>query len=325
MPCAAPDTPRGSEFLFCRIPGLDSLAGQLAMAPEGGAAWGAGGIASECLLSEGLLLDDLFGVFEGTEEGPAVRRGAEGDATSAAQPVAAVPPLQHELLDARGAGTRGQKRARSNSGEAAAKTTMGAAAVEARRRTAAAAAGGGSSGEAGAKTTMGAAMEVRRRAAAAAGGSGESAAIVAGGGRRGRHRSCGEVSRTLPAHAARVLRDWFTAPEHVLSPYPTDPERAALAAAAGLSELQVTNWFTNARKRHWQPLLEDVGYRRVPGEAYAASHRSLLVPINPVRRAADAPRRDRAASVAVRRGGAAAAAAAGASAAPRKRLRGSMA
>ena len=38
-------------------------------------------------------------------------------------------------------------------------------------------------------------------------------------------------------------------PEHVEHPYPTEAEKAALQRTTGLTPKQLTNWFTNNRKR----------------------------------------------------------------------------
>ena len=68
-------------------------------------------------------------------------------------------------------------------------------------------------------------------------------------------RRRGLPPRSLPPEATAVLRAWLTAPEHVNHPYPSKEEKAALAAAAGITERQVSVWFTNTRKRIWRPHL----------------------------------------------------------------------
>lgn len=68
--------------------------------------------------------------------------------------------------------------------------------------------------------------------------------------------------RALGQHAVRTLRQWLLSPQHVDYPYPTEEEKLALAAAAGITVKQLTVWFTNARKRVWAPLRkEQVGKR----------------------------------------------------------------
>jgi hypothetical protein len=62
-------------------------------------------------------------------------------------------------------------------------------------------------------------------------------------------------SRELPVHARTVLKEWLLSPEHFYNPYPTPAEKDKLIAATGIQMKQLTNWFTNARKRVWKPLL----------------------------------------------------------------------
>src|SRR5687768_5699544 len=50
----------------------------------------------------------------------------------------------------------------------------------------------------------------------------------------------------------RSLRNWFA--RHQEHPYPTDDEKAQLATESGLTRIQVTNWFTNARRRQRQSM-----------------------------------------------------------------------
>ena len=49
------------------------------------------------------------------------------------------------------------------------------------------------------------------------------------------------------------MADWFLA--HIEKPYLSTDEKNLLALKSGLTDLQVCNWFTNIRKRIWQPLL----------------------------------------------------------------------
>jgi len=58
------------------------------------------------------------------------------------------------------------------------------------------------------------------------------------------------------AHAKEAiltLREWLLSDEHVDNPYPTEAEKQTLMEQTGLDKKQLTNWFTNARKRIWQP------------------------------------------------------------------------
>jgi len=71
--------------------------------------------------------------------------------------------------------------------------------------------------------------------------------------------AAGSKRNSLTPEAVQVLRDWMFSPEHIDSPYPTEAEKRELAARAGIKMKQLCNWFTNARKRLWQPLLRQRG------------------------------------------------------------------
>ncbi|KAI9475756.1 MAG: hypothetical protein EXX96DRAFT_574513 [Benjaminiella poitrasii] len=58
----------------------------------------------------------------------------------------------------------------------------------------------------------------------------------------------------LPKAVTAVLRDWLS--KHKKHPYPTEEEKAALAAETNLNLNQISNWFINARRRILQPMLE---------------------------------------------------------------------
>lgn len=60
---------------------------------------------------------------------------------------------------------------------------------------------------------------------------------------------------TLPKEAVQVLKDWLF--KHFNHPYPTEEEKAQLAALTGLQTAQVNYWFINARVRIWRPMLEN--------------------------------------------------------------------
>jgi hypothetical protein len=51
-----------------------------------------------------------------------------------------------------------------------------------------------------------------------------------------------------------ILRDWLS--RHKKHPYPTEEEKASLAAETNLNLNQISNWFINARRRILQPMLE---------------------------------------------------------------------
>ena len=50
------------------------------------------------------------------------------------------------------------------------------------------------------------------------------------------------------------MEGWFFASLH--KPYPSKDTKRELAERTGLTEMQVHNWFTNMRKRHWAPVWE---------------------------------------------------------------------
>lgn len=55
----------------------------------------------------------------------------------------------------------------------------------------------------------------------------------------------------LPLRCVYILRAWFE--EHVAHPYPNDAHKRELAGLTGLSPKQISCWFTNTRRRIWQP------------------------------------------------------------------------
>ncbi|KFA56089.1 hypothetical protein S40293_00186 [Stachybotrys chartarum IBT 40293] len=66
------------------------------------------------------------------------------------------------------------------------------------------------------------------------------------------HRTpSGKVGARITARSIRILKDWALA--HRDSPYPSDLEKQVLGEQTGLSKAQVTNWFSNARRRGLVP------------------------------------------------------------------------
>lgn len=62
----------------------------------------------------------------------------------------------------------------------------------------------------------------------------------------------------LTSESKAVLEEWLA--QHVRLPYPTEEEKAVLAAEAGIRKEQVTNWFINARGRNtWKDLVKKQG------------------------------------------------------------------
>lgn len=62
--------------------------------------------------------------------------------------------------------------------------------------------------------------------------------------------------RELPAGAVATLKSWLLSPEHFTHPYPTPQDQAMLMQKTGIDKKQLKNWFTNARRRIWKPMLK---------------------------------------------------------------------
>jgi hypothetical protein len=92
----------------------------------------------------------------------------------------------------------------------------------------------------------------------------------------------GTPKAQLPSNVRTILKDWLMSPEHFANPYPNPAEKvrppphpvlsqyeasahlllhthpllqALLLEQTGIELKQLTNWFTNARKRIWKPLV----------------------------------------------------------------------
>lgn len=72
------------------------------------------------------------------------------------------------------------------------------------------------------------------------------------GGGKGRSKS----RRELPTGAVATLKAWLLSPEHFTHPYPTPQDQAILMEKTGIDKKQLKNWFTNARRRIWKPMLK---------------------------------------------------------------------
>jgi len=62
--------------------------------------------------------------------------------------------------------------------------------------------------------------------------------------------------RELPAEAVAILRQWLLDPEHFDNPYPSPEDQAILIEKTGIDKKQLKNWFINARRRIWKPMLK---------------------------------------------------------------------
>lgn len=54
----------------------------------------------------------------------------------------------------------------------------------------------------------------------------------------------------------QILKDWLLSDEHFTHPYPTTSDQAQLMQMTGIGKKQLKNWFTNARRRIWKPLIK---------------------------------------------------------------------
>jgi hypothetical protein len=77
----------------------------------------------------------------------------------------------------------------------------------------------------------------------------------------------------LPLKSVYHLRSWFTA--NVSSPYPTLQEKKKLAAETNLSIKQINNFFTNTRRRFWQPFLRKVATAQAAKELQKSVHNNI--------------------------------------------------
>jgi len=73
------------------------------------------------------------------------------------------------------------------------------------------------------------------------------------GGKKGK---TGKSRRELPAGAVATLKAWLLSPEHFTHPYPTPQDQVILMQKTGIDKKQLKNWFTNARRRIWKPMLK---------------------------------------------------------------------
>lgn len=54
---------------------------------------------------------------------------------------------------------------------------------------------------------------------------------------------------------SKVLKRWLY--DHIENPYPSQLDKDKLCEKTGLNPKQIQNWFINARKRIWHPIMED--------------------------------------------------------------------
>lgn len=76
------------------------------------------------------------------------------------------------------------------------------------------------------------------------------------GGKGKKGKSNGKSRRELPSGAVATLKAWLLSPEHFTHPYPTPQDQIMLMQKTGIDKKQLKNWFTNARRRIWKPMLK---------------------------------------------------------------------
>lgn len=81
--------------------------------------------------------------------------------------------------------------------------------------------------------------------------------------------------RELPAGAVATLKAWLLSPEHFTHPYPTPQDQVMLMQKTGIDKKQLKNWFTNARRRIWKPMLKK---QLEQGKLAAAAAGGVAVP-----------------------------------------------
>ncbi|XP_036031547.1 homeobox protein TGIF2LX [Onychomys torridus] len=63
----------------------------------------------------------------------------------------------------------------------------------------------------------------------------------------------------LPSASVKILRDWLY--KHWFNAYPTEEEKQMLSEKTNLSYLQISNWFTNARRQLLPGILQENSYK----------------------------------------------------------------
>jgi len=69
-----------------------------------------------------------------------------------------------------------------------------------------------------------------------------------------------KAEQTVPecSKYADILKNWILSPDHFFHPYPSAKDKKMLQEQTGLSGPQLKNWFTNARRRSWRPLVQTI-------------------------------------------------------------------
>ena len=61
---------------------------------------------------------------------------------------------------------------------------------------------------------------------------------------------------SVPPETVKYLTAWMMSPEHVDHPYPDEQEKAQMVRDTGIDIKQLSNWFSNTRRRFWKPWME---------------------------------------------------------------------
>jgi hypothetical protein len=97
--------------------------------------------------------------------------------------------------------------------------------------------------------------------------------------------------RELPTGAVATLKAWLLSPEHFTHPYPTPQDQQMLMQQTGIDKKQLKNWFTNARRRIWKPMLKkqiEQG-KLTPAPGMPGAVPGLMIPGAPLGAGADNP------------------------------------
>ncbi|CZR59424.1 uncharacterized protein PAC_09316 [Phialocephala subalpina] len=94
--------------------------------------------------------------------------------------------------------------------------------------------------------------------------------------------------RTISKQDIRVLKAWLS--EHQHSPYPSEKEKLELRATTGLTLMQISNWFANARRRQKQRSGMPIPARS--GESQQKPFRQETLDMSPISRWQNSPPED---------------------------------
>ncbi|GMI18451.1 hypothetical protein TrLO_g12349 [Triparma laevis f. longispina] len=76
-------------------------------------------------------------------------------------------------------------------------------------------------------------------------------------------------STSLPTSTVEYLKNWILSPDHIQHPYPTELEKRKIMIETGIELKQLTNWFTNNRKRFWKPRVLASSLRKISAGSFS--------------------------------------------------------